>query len=333
MTNGERPRLGSRSSSSATAFSSLQSCPNQPSASGVQVGVDCIILRQQRGRLRRCRRCCHNEGTLVSGERNTRLAAPRIVGLRSLPAMLVFRKRLHRTLIDHIERRCQASRGAGAAALFCAACASSVDPIAVAPDCPSQPLRAPAMYAGEPSDRLVSDFEGGTTELVEVADRDGSWIHGRDLTSVRVTIGPSNDCAARGQWAGHLAASEPTSWGNNWTAHFRRPGKTPVPYDGSQYGGVSFWAAFGARNGPSFGVPFGIVTVDTTRPSCSSHCEDHYMAEVTLTRDWRRYELRFDDLKQQEDPQLPMRRDQMVGFIIWTQQQCDVWIDDVRLEP
>ena len=111
------------------------------------------------------------------------------------------------------------------------------------------------------------------------------------------------DCAARGEWAGNLAASTPTSWGNNWTAYFRAPGSSaPMPYDVGPYGGVSFWAAFGAENGPSFGVPFGIVTMDTTTPTCSTHCSDHYMTTVTLTRDWQRYEIRFDDLAQEIAP-------------------------------
>lgn len=220
------------------------------------------------------------------------------------------------------------------AALLGAGCSPSAEPIVVASECPQKPFRGPEAYASEPVDRLLSDFEGGTTELLDVADRNGSWIHGRDLTSVSVTIGPSTECAARGQWAGNLAASTPTGWGNNWTAYFRAPGTSaPVPYDGRAYGGVSFWAAFGAENGPSFGVPFGIVTMDTVRPTCGAHCDDHYMASLTLTREWQRYDLRFDDLVQEIVPQTAMRRDQLVGFIIWTQQQCDVWIDDVRLEP
>lgn len=218
------------------------------------------------------------------------------------------------------------------AAVVGAACGTSVDPIGVAPDCPERPFRGPELQADAPAANLISDFESGTTKLAAVGNRNGSWIHGRDLTSVSVTIGPSMECAGRGLWAGHLAASTPTSWGNNWTAYFRE-GSGSTPYDGSAYGGVSFWAAFGADNGPPFGVPFGIVTVDTLRPACGAHCDDHYMAAVTLTRDWRRYELRFDELKQKVSPQVPMRRDQLVGFIIWTQRQCDVWIDDVRLEP
>jgi len=216
-------------------------------------------------------------------------------------------------------------------ALLGGGCAPSVEPIAIEADCPEKPFRGPDGFADEPADRLVSDFEDGTTHLASVSERDGSWIHGRDLTSVSVTIGPSMDCAARGQWAGHLAASEPTSWGNNWTAAFR--GNYPSPYDGRNYGGVSFWAAFGGENGPGFAVPFGIVTMDTVKPTCRDHCDDHYMAQVLLTRDWRRYELRFDELTQDNAPQVPMRLDQLVGFIIWTQQQCDIWIDDLRLEP
>ena len=80
-------------------------------------------------------------------------------------------------------------------------------------------------------------------------------------------------------------------------------------------------------------MPFGITTTDTVQPTCTTHCDDHYMAAVTLTGGWQRYQIRFSDLTQKISPQIPMRRDQLVGFIIWTRQQCDIWIDDIRLEP
>jgi hypothetical protein len=211
-----------------------------------------------------------------------------------------------------------------------AGCTPSVDPIEVPQSCPARPLRGPELDADEPADRLVSDFETGTTQLAQVGGRDGNWIRGRDLTSTSVTIAPSMACAARGAWAGHFAASRPTSWGNNWTAQFRAGA---AAYDASVYGGVSFWAAFGADNGPSFGVPFGVTTTNTVQPTCTAHCDDPYMVPVTLTREWQRYEIRFDELTQQDSPQVPLRRDHLVGFIIWTRQQCDIWIDDVRLEP
>jgi hypothetical protein len=32
-------------------------------------------------------------------------------------------------------------------------------------------------------------------------------------------------------------------------------------------------------------------------------------------------------------PQIAMRRDQLVGLIMWPNHQFDIWIDDVRFEP
>jgi len=229
------------------------------------------------------------------------------------------------------------------------ACSPSVQPIVVAPGCPDEPLRGPDQYAGEPAELLIADFEpdpaansdggvqstGCSEKLHEIAGRDGSWARARDLTSKSVTFEASTACAARGQCAGHFATSTPTGWGNNWTAYFR----SGNGYDASAYSGVSFWAAFGGDNGPDFAVPFGIVTTDTAPNSslCGNNCGDDYMKGVELTHDWQRYVLRFDDPKLVQKGwgavQTPLRRDQLVGFIIWTQQQSDIWIDDVRFEP
>lgn len=211
------------------------------------------------------------------------------------------------------------------------ACSPSIEPIVVGTGCPENPLRGPEQYSTiEPPDGLVSDFEGGSTQLARVANRDGYWIFGRDLTSKSVTIQPSNACAARGQWSGHFAASEPTEWGNNWIALFKSG--SAESYDGSSYNAVSFWAAQGG-DADYEPVPFGIVTTDTIRPSCSTYCQDHYMKSITLTHSWTRYELRFDDLAQSSNPGIPMRQDALAGFIIWPRHECDIWIDDIRLEP
>ena len=41
-----------------------------------------------------------------------------------------------------------------------------------------------------------------------------------------------------------------------------------------------------------------------------------------------------DDLKQQGwgDVQAPLKRDQLVGFVLWPNHPCDLWIDDIRFE-
>ncbi len=212
-----------------------------------------------------------------------------------------------------------------------------MDPIEVAPSCPGEPIRGPEQYANEPANRLLSNFETGTTALAQVAGRNGSWIRGSDGSSGVLIAQASSTCAARGKWAGHFAASGFTSWGNNWTAVFRaQPNSVPMPYDGSGYSAISFWAAFGADNGTSFAVPVGITTMDTAwNSSLCSPCNDYYATTVPLTHDWQHFVLPFSDMAQAGfgNPQLPMRRDQLVGFIIYPKQQFDIWIDDVRLEP
>jgi len=226
-----------------------------------------------------------------------------------------------------------------AAVQVCTGCEPSVDPITVASGCPDRPLRGPEGFADEPASRLIDDFESHNKNrlLPLVGGRDGSWVLGTDGTSVALVDEPSSTCAARGQWAGHFEARGFTSWGVNWTAVFRAatPANLPVAYDGSVYGGISFWAAFGGGNGPAFDVPVGIVTMDTAynSPICSP-CTDHYMTKVALTSDWQRFVVRFDRMVQSGSgsPLLPMRRDQLVGFIIYPHQQFDIWIDDVRFE-
>jgi hypothetical protein len=225
-------------------------------------------------------------------------------------------------------------------ALLGGACDSSVSPITVVPSCPDMPIRGPEQYKDEASDLLISDFETSDNFLAKVANRDGYWIAGYDLTNKAPVTEITRNCAARGQFAGHFSGDGYTSWWANWTAIFRDyiGNKNVLPCDGEGYSAVSFWAAFGSNNGPDFQVPVGIVTMDTAYNGgicVTAYCSDHYMTKVALTHDWQRYVVHFDEMKQLGIgmPQLAMRKDQLVGFIIWPRQKFDIWIDDVRFEP
>jgi hypothetical protein len=214
-------------------------------------------------------------------------------------------------------------------------CGVTVDPITVAEACPDQPIRGPLEYADEPIVQLISDFESGTTNLTPVGGRDGAWVLGTDLSSVSLIYEPSGRCVGRGRWSGHFLARGFTSWGANWTAVFRSS-STATAYDGSRYSGISFWAAIGGGSIAPQDVPVGIVTMDTAwNSSICDPCTDHYMAKVTLTSRWERKVVPFSEMAQsgRGSPLLPMRKDQMVGFIIWPTQSFDLWIDDVRFEP
>ena len=225
-----------------------------------------------------------------------------------------------------------------AALLSGAGCGGSLEPILNPPGCPRQPVREPSKFASEPAARLIDDFETGDGRLAPEEGRDGYWVRGEDFTGALVTT-QSSQCAGRGGWSGHYSAYGWTGWGNNWTAVFQAvQNNTAVPFDAGAYGAISFWAAFGPYNPASFAVPVGVTTMDNawnggicTAPTCM----DYYGTKVSLTREWQRYVIPFEDLAQSGvgRPQVPMRKDQMVGFIIWPTQDFDIWIDDVRFEP
>jgi hypothetical protein len=223
------------------------------------------------------------------------------------------------------------------AAFLAGGCSSAVDPVVVSAGCPQQPLRGPEAYAGEPGEKLIDDFEDGDSRLAMVAGRNGDWILGSDGSSGMLTAETSARCAARGSRSGHFTGEGFNSWGANWTAVFRTAVDTALPWDGRAWGGISFWAALGERATPPYDVPVGVTTMDVAWNGgiCASRCMDFYAKTVTLTPAWRRIEIRFDELKQGNwgDVQVPMRRDQLVGFIIWPNHQFDVWIDDLRIEP
>jgi len=224
-----------------------------------------------------------------------------------------------------------------AAAQFCGGCGASVEPIYVASGCPGQPLRGPEAYANEPANQLIDDFESGDADLPSpsVEGRDGQWVLGSDQSSDSSIHEVSSHCAARGKWAGHFAASGFANWGLNWTAVFRATLKTAVPYDGSAYNAISFFASLSQGSGDALDVPVGLTTMDNAWNSngCSP-CMDFYAAKVRLSQNWQRFVIPFDQMKQRGTgaPQVAMRRDQLVGFIIWPQQAFDIWIDDVRFE-
>ena len=224
------------------------------------------------------------------------------------------------------------------AGVLSAACTAEVTPIEVAADCPSQPLRGPLGDAAEPPERLIDDFERGDNKLGQVGGRDGFWVLGSDQTSLALRAESSPQCSARGHEAGHFTGRDFTDWGANWTAVLRQLANGVASgYDASAYGGISFWAALGGRARAPFKLSVGVTTLDVAwNGGVCTRCMDYYRTEIELSSRWRRYELRFDQLAQLGigDPLVPLRRDQLVGMILWPPNEgFDIWIDDVRFEP
>jgi hypothetical protein len=221
-----------------------------------------------------------------------------------------------------------------------AACEVAVDPIEVPAGCPEMPLRGPEAVAADiPDDRMIDDFEDGNFQVTTVAGRGGLWTTMNNMTSTMLIAGPSTSCAARGHSAGHFAAAGFTVYGASVTAFLaaQNGGLFATPYDGSDYTGISFWAATGSSR-TTAPVELGLSTMDTVSNGgvCTSLCLDYYRKAIQLTQTWQRFVLPYAELVQSGAgrPQIPMLdAHRLVGFVIWPEKQFDIWIDDIRFEP
>jgi hypothetical protein len=226
----------------------------------------------------------------------------------------------------------------GASVLLVGGCESTMSPIRVAPGCPEGPMRGPGLWADTPAAQLLDDFESADGRVAKVDGRDGAWLLSTDTGAAPSSAGPNSRCVARGLYAGHFVAGDSTDWGAMWTAGFRTTvAGSAQPYDASKYGGLSFWAAFDAANGAPFSIRVGLLNMDTAWNGgvCGTYCMDFHGIDVVPGVAWQRFEIRFSELKQQGwgDVQGPVKRDQLVGFVVWPNRQADLWLDDLRFEP
>jgi hypothetical protein len=220
-----------------------------------------------------------------------------------------------------------------AALLMAGACDPSLAPIEVGPGCPQQPLRGPEQFAlAAPTDRLIDDFESGDNSLPRIGGRTGTWIVGYDLSELpKAEI--LSTCVARGSFAGHFTGAGFTSWGANWTAVLKSG--AAVPFDATAYSAISFWAAVGGNAVAPDKIPMGVTTTEVAwNGGMCTMCMDFFRTTVTLSRSWQRVVIPLSSLAQAGwgVPQVSLRRDQLVGFIMWPDHQFDIWIDDVRFE-
>jgi hypothetical protein len=221
--------------------------------------------------------------------------------------------------------------------LALSACEANVTPIEVGAGCPSEPERGPEQWVSNPDSRLIDDFEGADQFLPRVGGRDGAWILGSDDSFQHLEAESSAHCAARGARAGHFVGNGFRDWGANWTAVLQNvQSGVAAPYDATEYGAISFWAALGGEAREPASLPVGVTTLDVAwNGGVCTTCMDYYRTLVWLTPTWQRLVIRFDDLAQNGsgDPLVALRRDQLVGFIVWPERDFDVWLDDVRFEP
>lgn len=206
--------------------------------------------------------------------------------------------------------------------------AASGAPTPVSPMAPCTPASV-----GSGREPLIDDFEDGDTRIPMVDQRAGIWIAYNDGTAKQEprpgSVFPANRIVG-GRGSSHfgLRSSGPkfSKWGGAVAIELN-PRRC---YDASAYAGVTFWARGHAnlrvnvKMTQIVGVEFG--------GSCTKDCYDSHGSTLSLPREWQRYDVRWDELKQRGfgvavpfDP----RSLYSIEFAFADGQPFDFWIDDV----
>ena len=190
----------------------------------------------------------------------------------------------------------------------------------------------------------IDDMEDGNAQLLMSGGRDGSWFVIKDETAGASTIpaaGASftmvDNAVARGasERSAGLSGGGFGDWGAALTFNFRSlAGETVLPYDASAYSGLTFY-------GRSLK---GSLDVRVTVPDASSHpaggicaienCYNHYHSDVTLSAEWKKYEIAFASLTKDGDTSGSFNEMVVfaVEFVVSGQTDFEFLIDDIALK-
>jgi hypothetical protein len=207
--------------------------------------------------------------------------------------------------------------------------------------------RSPPVYAHLD---MIDDMEDGNLDIRQANGRMGSWQAFNDGTatgtenSAMTNMDPprpisSTSGSSVSQHGFHISGGGYSGWGAGWMVDFNAVG-VRLPYDVSPYGGLVFWAK---SDGPPTEVRVALPDVfsDVAGGICDPNdtrvggkgCYDDYGTNITLTRQWRRYEIAFASvssgswgLKHQFDTQhvYGIKFSVMPSYALF-----DSWIDDV----
>lgn len=204
---------------------------------------------------------------------------------------------------------------------------SSVVPIA--PFAPCTPLSI-----GSGREPMIDDFEDGDTRMPAVDKRAGYWIVFNDGTGKQEprsgSVFPAHRIpGGRGnsRFGLHSTGGRFTKWGAVLAAELN-PRRC---YDASAYAGLTFWAK--GRATLRISAKMTQVVSEEFGGSCVRDCFDGHGAFRTLTRDWQKFEVRWEELAQRGfGTQVEFDPRSLYSVEVQMPQgqpPFDVWIDDV----
>jgi hypothetical protein len=198
---------------------------------------------------------------------------------------------------------------------------------------------------------LIDDMEDGDINIRPAGGRVGTWSSFSDGTASGTESFEMSDmdpphiitgdapAGAVSKHAVHIQGGGYSGWGAGWMVDFNAE-TTRLPYDASKYAGVVFWAR--SRGAPTeVKVAFPDLLSDTAGGICDPNdtrvggrgCYDDYAQNITLTQEWRRYEIAFTSiitgnwgLRHQFDAQhlFGMKFSVMPSYALF-----DAWVDDL----
>lgn len=191
----------------------------------------------------------------------------------------------------------------------------------------AHPLRA---AGGEP---MIDDFEDGDGAIRPLEGRRATWIQVRDSEPAGVShpLLPAlrPEPTEGNRFALHARGDELRDWGASLEIAF-----DPSCYDASIYAGI----AFSARGPGRLYLAVREVRVVSADfgGTCTQDCYNAHTRKIDLEPAWRRFEVRWSDLRQRgyQTPPLDPRSLHSVTFQVHAEDTpYDLWIDDVTFLP
>lgn len=147
-----------------------------------------------------------------------------------------------------------------------------------------------------PVSDVIDDMEDLNLSIAQIGGRLGNWYpigDGSGKQSLEVTLIPGTRGTSKS--AVHTTATDFAKWGSGVGFDFNQPGSTStskLPYDASNYAGVTFWARAAATT--TISVVFPDKNTDPAGAICTV-CDHHFLKNVPIDTQWRRYNVLFDD--------------------------------------
>jgi hypothetical protein len=195
---------------------------------------------------------------------------------------------------------------------------------------------------------LIDDLEDGDDAITEASGRMGGWYTFNDGTMGGTQTPPSTGFTPSAGGAGDSAFAAVTTgdgfdeWGAGMGFDLNNPsavGQTGDrgPYDATRYATLAFQARGNAKIRVALETT-GLVPADrggTCVPGTmeGTECEDLHGSDITLTDEWKEYQLPFDQLRQAgwgQEVAFDATTVVAVLFMVDKGVAFDIAVDDVR---